>query len=184
MSSNSVSWDRTFLLSSRFSMRSPRSCAPASAAPSLCECPRFPGSPDSCRYGSRLAAAGGCTNKDFFHSSIAVAIQSSSRDRFSASHDAAGLHLIFRTHMRHHRQPAVAPQLMPGAKPMRSIDGRHDQRRSDRSQLRNRSAAAHRSMLSAFGQHCSAWLVVAVAADDPVVHIATPTRCCAPGSVS
>jgi hypothetical protein len=39
MSSNSVSSDRTFLLSSRFSARWPRSCEPVSAAPSLCECP-------------------------------------------------------------------------------------------------------------------------------------------------
>jgi len=35
MSSNSVSWDRTSLLSSKLSARSPRSCEPASAAPSL-----------------------------------------------------------------------------------------------------------------------------------------------------
>ena len=41
MSSNSVSSDRTFLLSSKFSARPPRSCAPVSAAPFLCACPCF-----------------------------------------------------------------------------------------------------------------------------------------------
>src|SRR5262249_15763386 len=97
-----------------------------------------------------LTATGGRPDEDVFQASIAVAIQPSSGDRFPRSHDPALLEFIFRTHMGHHGEPDVTPKLLSRPKSVGGIDGRHDQRTSNRAQLGNRPQQTEGSMLSAF----------------------------------
>src|SRR5215471_7659027 len=59
--------------------------------------------------GFGLASTRSRTDEDVFHAAIAIAVESSSGDRLSASYDTTLLELIFGTHMGDHRQPAITP---------------------------------------------------------------------------
>jgi hypothetical protein len=93
-----------------------------------------------------LAASRGRSDEHFLHPSVAIAVEAPRGNRFTTTYRAAGLDFIFRTHMGYHRQPVIAPELTSRAKAMGIIDGRHDQSRANRPQLRNASQQLHGAM--------------------------------------
>src|SRR5207249_9802821 len=90
----------------------------------------------------RVAATPCGTDEHFVLAPATISIQSSSGNRFSRAHNTALFGLIFRTHMRHHRQAAVAPELTLRPESMRRVDGGDNQCTSNGSQLRNGSQQA------------------------------------------
>ena len=132
-----------------------------------------------------LTASRRCADEYFFQASIAVAIQSSSGNRFSAF----ARHVLLSSHTpRSYASPPPARCSSTTDACVRNRCGVSTvatmSATSNRPQLRNRSQQIHGSMLPALGQHRLLRLPPQWPQLIQFVHTTMPTRCRAPGSVS